>query len=277
MKVRIILIGALLMSAFYSSGQSLTYLEWVDKSANHIENNELDSAAISLEEAMRLDPANENNPVLLLNLGIMQRQLGRYEDAFVSFTSALPNNPLPQVTLHNRASLLVDMNRLSEAMEDYTALIRNYPDDVEAYYRRGILYLDEHERSKAEADFRKSEEIDPNHMFTKLSKALVYKLDNNWGEAVNIYTDLINTEENPDASFYLNRAECYINMGQSLLASADLRSIELVQTGNPYFFFLRGRVRLEQFDKVAARADFNKAKSMGYDSEIVDEWLKKAE
>lgn len=267
----------MIMCAFYGNGQSLNYMEWVDKSASHIEQNELDSAAIALQEAMTLEPANENNPVLLLNLGIMQRQLGNYDDAYVSFTASLPNNPMPQITLHNRASLLVEMNRLDEAMEDYTALIRNYPDDVEAYYRRGILYLEKHNRQLAEADFQKSEAIDPDNMFTKLSKALIYKLDNNWTAAEKVYTDLINTEENPDASFYLNRAECYINLGQTLLASADLRSIELTQTANPYYYFLRGRVRLEQFDKVASRADFNKAKSMGYDTEIVDEWLKKAE
>jgi hypothetical protein len=36
-------------------------------------------------------------------------------------------------------------------------------------------------------------------------------------------------------------------------------------------------VRLEQFDKVAAKADFEKAKTLGYDSSIVNEWLKKIE
>ena len=75
----------------------------------------------------------------------------------------------------------------------------------------------------------------------------------------------------------MNRAECYINNGKTLLASADLRSVELSQSNNPYYYFIRGRVRLDQFDKTAAKADFNKAKSMGYDESIVDEWLKKAE
>lgn len=277
MKIRILLIVLWILIAVTTKAQSLNYMQWVDKSADHIEKNELDSAAIALQKAMTLEPANENNPVLLLNLGIMQRQLGQYDDAYISFTASLPNNPLPQVTLHNRASLLVDMDRLDEAMEDYNTLIRNYPDDIEAYYRRGILYLENNNRSSAEADFRKSNEIDPDNMFTKLSKALMYKLDSNWLAAEKIYTDLITNESNPNPIFYVNRAECYINMGQILLASADLRAVEQTQSRNPYFFFLRGRVRLEQFDKVAARADFNKAKDMGYDSDIVDEWLEKAE
>jgi hypothetical protein len=53
--------------------------------------------------------------------------------------------------------------------------------------------------------------------------------------------------------------------------------VELLQSENPYYYFLRGRVRLDQFDKLAAKADFEKAKSMGYDASIVDEWLKKVE
>lgn len=264
-----------LLLSFSLAGQD--YQTLVNRAAQQIDASRLDSAAISLQRAMRLDPANENNSVLLLNLGIIQRQLKEYDNAFISFTAALPNNPIPDIVLHNRASLLVELDRFDEAMDDYNALINDFPDDVEAYYRRGLLFLEENNRAKAEADFRKAEEIDQNNMYTKLSKALLFKLDGKWELAEMVYTDLINSETNSDPSFYMNRAECYINSGKTLLASADLRSVELSQTDNPYYYFLRGRVRLDQFDKSAAKADFKKAKSMGYDSEIVEEWLKKAE
>lgn len=273
----VLIIALLLVMSVQLKAQYPNYMDWVERSAMHIDNNNLDSAAISLQRAMQLEPANENNAVLLLNLGIMQRQLGEYDDAFISFTASLPNNPIQDIVLHNRASLLVELGRFDEAMEDYNLLIKDFPDDIEAYYRRGVLFLEENNRVKAEADFRKSEEIDPNNMFTKLSKALLFKLDDKWELAEMVYTDLINSESNNDPSFYMNRAECYINSGKTLLASADLRSVELSQRNNPYFYFLRGRVRLDQFDKKAAKADFEKAKSMGYDELIVDEWLKKAE
>ena len=273
----ILVVALMLVMSVQVKGQSPNYMEWVERSANHIDNNNLDSAAISLQRAMRLDPANENNSVLLLNLGIIQRQLRDYDNAYISFTASLANNPIPDIVLHNRASLLVELGKFDEAMEDYNLLIIDFPDDLEAHYRRGLLFLEENNRVKAEADFRKSEEIDPNNMYTKLSKALLFKLDNKWELAEMVYTDLINNETNVDPSFYMNRAECYINNGKTLLASADLRSVELSQSNNPYYYFLRGRVRLDQFDKTAAKADFNKAKSMGYDESIVDEWLKKAE
>jgi tetratricopeptide (TPR) repeat protein len=186
--------------------------------------------------------------------------LGLYDDAYISFTASMGNNPMPNVVLHNRASLLCDMERFDEAMEDYNTLIRNYPEDVEAYYRRGLLFLEKNERSKAEADFKASDAIDPDNMYTKLSKALLYKLDDNWEAAEKVYTGLIQSSSKIDPSFYLNRAECYVNTDQIFKASADLRAVEGSQKANPYFYILRGRVRLGQFDKIAARADFRKAK-----------------
>ena len=276
-RLSIILFVFLLANGLHFNVLSQNYFEWVDRSAYHIDNNNLDSAAISLQNAMKLDPANENNSVLLLNLGIIQRQLGHYDDAYISFTAALPNNPIPDIVLHNRASLLVLLGRFDEAMGDYNALIKENPQDVEAYYRRGLLFLEENKRSRAEENFRVSEKIDPDNMYTKLSKALIYKLDDKWQLAEMVYTDLIENESDPDPIFYLNRAETYINTGKTLLASADLRSVEMLQKDNPYFYFLRGRVRLEQFDKIAAKADFEKARSMGYDDIIVDEWLNKVE
>ncbi len=275
-KMKYIFTCLLLLSATLSTfSQSPGYMEWVDRSAEYIENNQLDSAAIALYNAMSLEPANENNPVLLLNLGILQRQLRHYDDAYISFTSSLTSNPIPDIVLHNRASLLVELGRFDEAMEDYDAILADFPHDIEAFYRRGLLHLENHNRAKAEADFKRSEEIDPDNMYTKLSKALIFKLDNNWEAAGGIYTDLIENELNPDLIFYLNRAECYVNTNQMFKASADLRSLGDTQRNNPYFYFLRGRVRLEQFDKTAAKADFEKAKELGYDSSIVDDWLKK--
>lgn len=251
------------------------YQGWVDHAARHIEADRLDSAAVALQRAMSLDPVNENNPVLLLNLGIIQRQLGLNDDAYISFTAALANNPIPEVVLHRRASLLSEMGRYDEAIEDYNTLIRLYPDEVEAYYRRGVLYLELNNRAMGEADFRKANELDPDHFFTLLSKVLLFKLNNDWEAAEKIYTRLIESEAHPDPSILLNRAECYVHTGQTFRAAADLRAVEPTQRDNPYFYFLRGRVRLDQFDKVAARADFNKAKEMGYDLPVVDEWIEK--
>lgn len=276
MKIRYILFLLLIFlanNALFS--QSETYSDWMNKTAQFIEKNQLDSAVVTLKKALASDPENENNALILLNLGVLQRQLNLFDDAYFSLTaSANASNNAPLV-LHNRASLLVEMERYDEAMEDYNLLIQQDAEDVEAYYRRGLLFLEKGDREKAEADFVAAEQANPKHLFTKLSKALLHKLDGDWSTAEKIYSDIIASEAEKNSVYYLNRAECYLNMGQASRAAADIHTIEREQRNNPYFYILRGRLRLEQFDKFAAKADFEKAKSMGYDAEIADEWLKK--
>ncbi len=240
-----------------------------------MEANRLDSAEFALQRAMKLEPANENNAALLMSLGVIQRQLGRYNDAYISFTAALSRFPDATLALHNRAALLCDMNKYEDAMLDYNEILRLDPANIQAYYRRGLLYLEAKDRKSAEEDFNKAWQLDPDNLYSLLSKALVYKLDDNWADAEKVYTKLIDRGANVTSAIYLNRAECYVNTDQIFKASADLRAAEPNERENPYFYFLRGRVRLEQYDKLAAKADFEKAKTLGYDAAIADEWLKK--
>ena len=130
-----LLITSLLLAflSIVSSAQDkqMSYYDWVDKSAMFVDVNRLDSAAYSLQQAMKLEPTNRNNPMLLVNLGILQRQLRMLDDAFISLTAALALNPEPTLVLHNRASLLCDKNRYDEAMEDYTSIIKIDPENAE--------------------------------------------------------------------------------------------------------------------------------------------------
>lgn len=253
-----------------------TYEQWIGKSVDHIERNRLDSAEYTLKKALQTDPSNPNNASLLMSLGVIQRESGRYEDAYMTFTAALNNYPDSKLVLHNRAALLCDMERYDEALNDYSEILRLDPSNVQAYYRRGVLHLERKQRDLAEADFRKAQQIDPDNMHALLSNALIYKLDDNWTEAEKMYSRLIDKNENVTSTFYLNRAECYVNTNQIFKASADLKSAEPGERQNPYFYFLRGRIRLAQYDKLAAKADFEKAKQLGYAPEIADEWIKKA-
>lgn len=260
-------------AALNAQNKEMSYYDWVDKSAHYININRLDSAAHSLQQAMKLEPTNNNNPILLLNLGIMQRQLRMPSDAFISLTAALANNPEKVLVLHNRASLLCDMNRYDEAMDDYAAILDIDVNNSEAYYRRGLLHLEANNRVEAEKDFSRCNEIDSNSLFAKLSRALLFKLEDKWEEAEEIYTDIIKSEDRKLDSYYMNRAECYVNNEKYSLAAADLRTVESNERDNPYFYILRGRIRLNQFDKFAAKADFEKAKQLGYDEELADKWI----
>jgi tetratricopeptide (TPR) repeat protein len=76
---------------------------------------------------------------------------------------------------------------------------------------------------------------------------------------------------------YLKRAECYLHLDQLSRLSADLQAASAHEFSNPMYYFLRGQLRLKQFDKLAAQSDFKKAQELGMDSELLHPWIKKAD
>ena len=60
-----------------------------------------------------------------------------------------------------------------------------------------------------------------------------------------------------------------------LFRSADLQEVASTEFAKPTYYFLRGQMRLKQFDKVAARSDFKKAGELGMELELLQPWIDK--
>ena len=87
-----------------------TYDELVEKSFDFLEKDDLVSAEQYLKSALKLEPANSRNFLLLTNLGTIQRRLGKKEEALVSYSAGLGIHPRSITLLENRASLYSEMN-----------------------------------------------------------------------------------------------------------------------------------------------------------------------
>ena len=74
---------ALTLGSVAYEAQAQTYEQYVEKSFDLLDQNDLVAAGESLKAAMRLEPANPNNYALMMNLGTIQRRQGLLEDAFV--------------------------------------------------------------------------------------------------------------------------------------------------------------------------------------------------
>ena len=66
-------------STFYVSGQS--YEQWIDRYFDHLEADSLEAAENDLKQALKKDPANIQNAMLLSNLGTIQRSIGKNKEA----------------------------------------------------------------------------------------------------------------------------------------------------------------------------------------------------
>ncbi|MEG1546898.1 MAG: tetratricopeptide repeat protein, partial [Bacteroides sp.] len=81
---------ALIFCLFLSCSLSAqTYKQLAEQALTCIEKDSLPKAQELLKAALKLEPTNPRNALLLSNLGTVQRRMEKYEDAIESYTLAL--------------------------------------------------------------------------------------------------------------------------------------------------------------------------------------------
>jgi tetratricopeptide (TPR) repeat protein len=256
------------------NARAQTYEEMIEKSYEYLDKNDLPAAEECLKAAMRLEPGNRNNYALLTNLGTIQRRRGKLDEALVSYTAALNQQPKNEVVLSNRAELYTEMNETEKALGDYQVLLSVNPLNEDALFHRGLLYLGMQNLLLAEADFEKILDLNQETVQGRLGYALLEKVRKNYDKSEAILNYLIG--KRPEYwRLYEERAELYHLMNKNARAMADLNKVFAeVPDPSAELYVLRGRVKLAQYEKASAAIDFRKALSMGYDAETVEKLLK---
>ena len=243
--------------------------DWLSLSFGYLEKNRLDSAEIALKTVLRNDPVNPLNPFLLNNLGTIQRRMGKFDEAIISYTAALGQYPTQSVFLESRASLFAEMGQVHNAIVDYSALLNENPNNGEALYQRGLLYLQIKNTDLAEADFRRILDLNPDSFYARCGFASLAKFRGDFEEAEKIYNYLLGKEPE-DLNLYAGRAELYLLMEKPGKAHSDInRAIRLAgeNSQNPYLYIIRYRAKLLLHEKESALDDLKKAIALGYKEE----------
>jgi len=233
---------------------------------DYIQQNRLDSAEIALKAVLEKEPDNPINPLLLNNLGTIQRRMGKREEALLSYTAALGTYPTQPVFLEARASLFAEMGQAPNAIIDYTSLLSVKPNDEEALYQRGLLYLQIKNTDLAEVDFRRLLDLNPKSLYARRGFASLAKFRGDYENAEKIYNYLLDKDPN-DFNLYAGRAELYLLMERPGKAYDDInRAIQLAgeKSQNPYLYVIRYRTKLLLHEKDGALIDLKKAIALGY-------------
>lgn len=250
-----------------------SYEELVNKSFDFADAKDYTGAELTLKQAMRLEPDNPMNSALLLNLGTYQRNLGKLDEALISYNAALGRSPQATFLLHNRAALYCEMGSYDNALIDYSSILAKDPDDMEALYRRALIFTTRGGLLEAEADFNKILAKDPENLDAKSGLAMLLKRREQWEEAEIAYTYLLSKNKN-NAELYFQRAEAYFQQKKLARTLEDLSKALSLGYDYPTLYILRGRVRLAQYDKYSAKQDFLKAQEMGAQEDIIEPLLK---
>lgn len=273
---RFIFLSIFFISCGFGSLSAQTYEEWIQKSCDYFDKNDLVSAEEALKNAMREEPGNPANFALLCNLGTIQRRQGKKQEAIVSYTAALSRHPKSVTILENRASLYTELGEIDKAINDYNALLIVDLEHQESLYARGLLYLAQKKYAAAEGDFDKILQLNEKSVLARMGYAILEKTRGNYDESERIYNYLIDKMPR-DWILYEGRADLYFLMGKNARAMSDINRIFVESTPNASLYILRGKVKLAQYEKESAKKDFLKAQEMGYDQAIVEELLRMCE
>lgn len=251
---------------------SQEYNKLVEKSFECIENEDWLCAEDYIVKALKSEPANVQNSLLLSNLGTIQRYMGKNEDAIKSYTNALMITPRSVTILKNRASLYASIDSLDRAISDYSQVVALDINDEDAIYRRGLVYLQKHDTLSARCDFETLLKINPESRNASIGFAALMKYRNYYDEAVNIYSKIIKLNER-DFDAYFGRAEAYFYLGKMAKAREDIKKAIDIDDKDPLAYVLRAKIGWSQFERESAIKDFDKAVELGYPKETADKIL----
>ena len=255
---------------------SQTFEELVIKSYELSDSNKLPEAEAHLVAAMRLEPANKLNYALLTNLGTIQRRQGKLEDALISYSAALAQQPANELILLNRSKLYTEMGETEKAISDYNILIYNYPTHEQGLFSRGLLYINTGDLLLAQTDFDFILDTYKDTFLGRFGYAILEKARGNYDDSELIFNYL--ADKYPDnIRIFEERAELYFLTKRNARAMSDISKVfAAVAEPSAEMYMLRGRIKLAQYEKASAAIDFKKALDLGYDKETVERLLKES-
>lgn len=267
-------LSTLFLSLFFVSlvsGQ--TYTALTEQAHTCITNDSLEQAETLLLQALKLEPHNSRNALLFSNLGLVQRRLGRYDEAIESYTLALNTAPLAIPMLLDRGAIYLEKGLTDRAYVDYCQVLDKDKENTEALLMRAYIYTTRRDYKAAQIDFDQLLKLDPQSYNGRLGLALLEQKMGKLREAL----DRINTllaEKQEDATLYVARAGIEQELKHIDLMMIDLEEAIRLDPTLVDAYLMRGHCYLEQKRKGLARQDFEKAISLGVPPAELREQLK---
>lgn len=246
------------------------YIALADSADNYIKEERWSDAEKTIRKALRLEPGNFTNSLLLSNLGVVQTQQGLYDDALESFRLGLSIAPKSSVLYNNRARTLLHLNRYDEALSDLNKSLNI--DSIQEWplQMRGFILLNKNLEA-AKNDFITLGNRFPKNSSAMTGLAAVAEKEERFDDALKYYNEALILEENPDIRF--SRILLKINIDKYSEASADISEAISRYPDTGEFYLLRGLLKKLNFRYDEANVDKKIALDKGADKQLVEQIL----
>lgn len=250
-----------------------TYMQMINNADESCMQGRWEDAEKCLQTAMRLEPENPMNVMLLANIGMIRFYQGNNAGAISALDSAHNISPRTTSILENRAKVMLAMRRIDDALADYDKILNI--DSLKTYsrYMRGLLRLQRNDTIGSRLDFEALDRIAPDSLETNIAWASYGSFTGNWPETERRLSRAIAKDPSPD--FLVERARARIQTDNLQGASDDLGRAILHQPDNPNIYLMRAEINYLRYRYDDAAADARKALSLGAPPAAVEKYLKK--
>ena len=260
----------LLAGIMVASAYSQTYGELCERAITCTDQDSLTQAETYIREALKLDPANPHNALLFSNLGTIQRQQRKYEQALESYSLALNIAPRTVPILLNRAAIYMELGKNDLARVDYSLALDIEKDNEEALLMRAYIYMRQRDYEMARADYVRLLKLNPGSYNGRLGLATLEQKEGKYEAALTILdgmiagkTDTSQDTNSPSAILYIARAGVEKDLNHADLALMDLEEAIRLDASQAEAYLIRGEIYLSLKKKELAKRDFEKAISLG--------------
>ena len=245
--------------------QNKTYFSLIEDADNAIAEGNWLIAEEALQQAMRLEPSNPSNVLLLSNLGMIQFYDGRNEEAINTLTTAHNIAPKSVTVLMNRARIYTSTNQPILAEADYSTVIRLDSTMIEPRFYRAMLSLNSGRFDTAKTDIDTLSQIAPDNRLTNVAQATLLMTQSDFKTAIPHLSNAIKIQ--PDAGYYSSRALCYLQTGDLSSASEDIANGLKLDATDSELYVCRALLNKMRYRPDDAKADAETAIKFGANSE----------
>lgn len=269
-----ILILAVLSAASLLSAQTTSpeYYNLMGDADKEIKDGNWAAAEEYLRQALRLEPANPSNVLLMSNLGMVQFYDGRELDALSTLNSAHAMAPASVTVLLNRAKVYASIGRSDKAADDYNTVVRLDSTLVEPRFYLAMIALDEGKAAVCSQRVDSLTAIAPDHRLTHVASAMLLMHTCRYSEAIPHWSTAL--REDADAAYYSSRALCYLLTDQIAAAAEDISSGLALDPTDGELYLYRALLNKMRFRPDDAKADGELAVKWGVNPDRVKALLK---
>ena len=237
------------------------YYAYIDSAQHCIDTKQWKQAEAYLLSAIRSEPSNPSNSLLLSNLATMQRRQGRLSEALKNYSMAIDLTPNAVTLLLNRAALYTLVDSLALAQADYERIMDLDETDVESRYNHGMIALNLGDTKTAQEDFDNILKINPNSGMAKQGQGYLFKHAGNYEKAAQCFSEVIKVK--PSSTLLANRADCYLATKRLNEASLDIANALELDPDDPFIYVLRAKLNKLRYNRSDMERDLKLAVAHG--------------